>query len=130
QLRHENVVRFIGVCTNSNHFCIITELCDNGDMFDYMRRETKPSFSRQIMLMHDIAMGVTYLHTRRPSIIHRDLKSMNILISVDLQAKINDFGLARIRPKANASMHTQCGTPNWQAPEFWSPKPSYTEKVD
>lgn len=69
---------------------------------------------------------------------------------------MNDFGLARIRPKASALMHTQCGTPNWQgkrnrdnncirslivslicrgwkttlAPEFWSSNPSYTEKVD
>ena len=80
--------------------------------------------------MHDISLGVNYLHTRRPSIIHRDLKSMNILVSANLRAKINDFGLARIRPRANASMHTQCGTPNWQAPEFWSATPSYTEKVD
>lgn len=35
-------------------------------------------------------------------------------ISSDDRAKINDFGLARIRPRANASLHTQCGTPNWQ----------------
>ncbi|RKP25654.1 kinase-like domain-containing protein, partial [Syncephalis pseudoplumigaleata] len=87
----------------------------------------------QLMYMHDIAFGVSYLHTRRPSIIHRDLKSMNILasiISADNRAKINDFGLARIRPRANTIMHTQCGTPNWQAPEFWTPNPSYTEKVD
>ncbi|CAG8504169.1 24868_t:CDS:10 [Cetraspora pellucida] len=130
QLRHENIIHFIGVSTNTKHICIVTELCDNGDLFDYMRAYPKISFSQQIMFMHDIALGVTYLHTRRPSIIHRDLKSMNILISGDLRAKINDFGLARIRPKANASVHTQCGTPNWQAPEFWTPNPSYTEKVD
>jgi serine/threonine protein kinase len=80
--------------------------------------------------MYDIALGVSYLHTRRPSIIHRDLKSMNILISSNQRAKINDFGLARIRPTAKATMHTQCGTPNWQAPEFWCPQPRYTEKVD
>ncbi|KAF0425739.1 kinase-like protein [Gigaspora margarita] len=130
QLRHDNIIRFIGVSTNTRHLCIITELCENGDMFDFMRAYPKPSFAQQIMYMHDIALGVAYLHTRRPSIIHRDLKSMNVLISADLRAKINDFGLARIRPRANASMHTQCGTPNWQAPEFWTPKPSYTEKVD
>ncbi|KAG0305973.1 hypothetical protein BGZ98_003200 [Dissophora globulifera] len=130
QLRHENIVRFVGVCTNIQHLCIVTELCDNGDLYDYMRRARKPSFAQMIMYMHDIAIACSYLHTRRPSIIHRDMKSMNILISSDHRAKINDFGLARIRARANASMHTQCGTPNWQAPEFWTSNPRYTEKVD
>ncbi|KAJ1660106.1 hypothetical protein IWQ61_000904 [Dispira simplex] len=130
QLRHENIVRFIGVSTNARRLCIITELCEHGDLFDYMRRTRRPSFAQMTMYMHDIALGVAYLHTRRPSIIHRDLKSMNILISADNRAKINDFGLARIRPRANSTIHTQCGTPNWQAPEFWTTKPSYTEKVD
>ncbi|CAG8627544.1 kinase-like protein [Rhizophagus irregularis] len=130
QLRHENIIQFIGISTNTKQLFIITEFCENGDLFDYMRKVPRPPFTQQIMFMHDIALGITYLHTRRPSIIHRDLKSMNILISSNLRAKINDFGLARIRPKANASMHTQCGTPNWQAPEFWTPNPSYTEKVD
>ncbi|RUS21092.1 hypothetical protein BC937DRAFT_93694 [Endogone sp. FLAS-F59071] len=105
QLRHENIIRFIGVCSNPKHLSIITELCENGDLFDYMRRVRKPNFTQQVMFMHDISLGVSYLHTRRPSIIHR--------ISANLRAKINDFGLARIRPRANASLHTQCGTPNW-----------------
>ncbi|KAF9932634.1 hypothetical protein BGZ67_004676 [Mortierella alpina] len=130
QLRHENIIRFIGVCTNVKHLCIVTELCENGDLYDFMRKTKKPTFGRLIMYMHDIALACAYLHTRRPSIIHRDMKSMNVLISSDDRAKINDFGLARIRPRANASLHTQCGTPNWQAPEFWSPNPRYTEKVD
>ncbi|KAG0204835.1 hypothetical protein BGX28_003368 [Mortierella sp. GBA30] len=130
QLRHENIISFIGVCTNVRHLCIVTELCENGDLYDHMRKVRKPSFGRLLMYMHDIALAVAYLHSRRPSIIHRDMKSMNVLITSDDRAKINDFGLARIRPRANASMHTQCGTPNWQAPEFWTSKPSYTEKVD
>ncbi|KAI9593020.1 kinase-like domain-containing protein, partial [Syncephalis fuscata] len=84
QLRHDNIVRFIGVCTSSKHLCIVTELCDNGDLYDYMRKAKRPTFSQQLMYMHDIAFGVSYLHTRRPSIIHRDLKSMNILASTFL----------------------------------------------
>ncbi|KAG0755286.1 hypothetical protein G6F57_009174 [Rhizopus arrhizus] len=112
QLRHENVVKFIGVCTHPSHLCIVTELCSKGDLFDVIRAYPRPSFTQQVMYMYDIALGIAYLHTRRPSIIHRDLKSMNILISSDDRAKINDFGLARIRPKANTVMHTQCGTPN------------------
>ncbi|KAG2202866.1 hypothetical protein INT46_007546 [Mucor plumbeus] len=146
QLRHENVIRFIGVCTHPQHLCIITELCAKGDLFDVIRCYKKPNFSQLVMYMYDIALGVSYLHTRRPSIIHRDLKSMNILISSDDRAKVNDFGLARIRPKANILMHTHCGTPNWYshknkandfilkcnsktAPEYWSSNPSYTEKI-
>ncbi|KAJ1957624.1 kinase-like protein [Linderina pennispora] len=130
QLRHENIVKFIGVSAYKKRLCIVTELCDKGDLFDFMKRVPKPPFAQLMMLMHDIALGVSYLHTRRPSIIHRDLKSMNVLISADNRAKINDFGLARIRPRMNTMVHTACGTPNWQAPEFWALKPSYTEKVD
>lgn len=130
QLRHENIVKFIGVCANRRRLCIVTELCENGDLFDFMRRVPKPPFGQLMMFMHDIALGVSYLHTRRPSVIHRDLKSMNVLISADNRAKINDFGLARIRPRMNTMVHTACGTPNWQAPEFWATRPSYTEKVD
>jgi serine/threonine protein kinase len=130
QLRHDNIVRFIGISTHAKHLCIVTELCENGDLYDYMRRVPKPKFPQMISYMYDIAFGVSYLHTRRPSIIHRDLKSMNILISKDLKMKITDFGLARIRRGIRSLVHTQVGTPNWQAPEMWIIKPSYTEKVD
>ncbi|KAI8888298.1 kinase-like protein [Backusella circina FSU 941] len=65
QLRHENVIRFIGVCTHPQHLCIITELCAKGDLFDVIRNYKKPSFSQLVMYMYDIALGVSYLHTRR-----------------------------------------------------------------
>ncbi|KAG1056007.1 hypothetical protein G6F43_002077 [Rhizopus delemar] len=143
QLRHENVIRFIGVCTHPKHLCIITELCEKGDLFDVIRAYEKPKFSQLIMYMYDIALGVSYLHTRRPSIIHRvhaitHLPDLNLTLYLgfeineyfDDRAKVNDFGLARIRPNASMLMHTHCGTPNWQAPEYWSSNPSYTEKVD
>ncbi|KAG0252646.1 hypothetical protein BGZ95_006570, partial [Linnemannia exigua] len=130
QLRHENIVRFVGVCVNIKHLCIVTELCENGNLYDYMRKVRKPSFRRLILYMHDIALACSYLHTRRPGIIHRDMKSLNVLITSDDRVKVNDFGFSRIRPRANASLHTQCGTTNWQAPELWTPNPSYTEKVD
>jgi len=71
QLRHENIIQFLGISTNTKQIYIITEFCDHGDLFDYMRKVPKPPFTQQIMFMHDIALGITYLHTRRPSIIHR-----------------------------------------------------------
>lgn len=48
QLRHENVIRFIGVCTHPQHLCIITELCTKGDLFDVIRRYKKPNFAQQV----------------------------------------------------------------------------------
>ena len=74
------MIQFIGVCTNPQHLCIITELCTKGDLFDVIRKYKKPTFAQQVTYMYDIALGVSYLHQRRPSIIHRDLKSMNILV--------------------------------------------------
>ena len=44
----ENIIRFIGVSINSKHLCIITELCENGDLYDYMRKSTKPTFTQQV----------------------------------------------------------------------------------
>ncbi|RIA83025.1 kinase-like domain-containing protein [Glomus cerebriforme] len=58
-----------------------------------------------------------------------DLKPANILISSDLRAKINDFGLGRVQYEY-ASIHSQVGTPIWQAPELWSLYPSYSKNVD
>lgn len=48
QLRHENVIRFIGVCTNPQHLCIITEMCEKGDLFDVIRHYKKPNFAQQV----------------------------------------------------------------------------------
>lgn len=49
QLRHENVIRFIGVCTHPQHLCIITELCAKGDLFDVIRNYKKPNFSQLVI---------------------------------------------------------------------------------
>ena len=41
-------MRFIGVCTSTKHLCIVTELCDNGDLYDYMRKAKQPTLSQQV----------------------------------------------------------------------------------
>lgn len=100
-----------------SQYYIITEFCQHGDLSDYMISRQRPPFQRQLALMYDIAFGCAYLHARRPAIIHRDLKSLNILIDASGRAKIGDFGLAKIKKRAKVLMHTVVGTPNWQAPE-------------
>jgi serine/threonine protein kinase len=80
--------------------------------------------------MLDIAKGLFYLHDRKPSIIHRDCKSSNILITGRVTAKIADFGLAKVKQSTRSMVRSLVGTVNWQAPELWSPSPKYNHKVD
>ena len=81
-------------------------------------------------MMFDIASGLEYLHTRTPSVIHRDCKSSNILITAKGIAKIADFGLAKVKESTRSMVRSLVGTVNWQAPELWTAHPCYNHKVD
>lgn len=130
-LRHPNIVRFIGVSLGGAIPCtIVTELCRNGDLYDYIRKIPCPSYVQILGLMLDAARGVEYLHLRTPSIIHRDLKSPNVLITTNGSAKITDFGLARVKRDVMSMCATTCGTLNWQAPELWVARPAYNHSID
>ena len=134
EFSHPNIVRFRGICIpddNGSVPCmLVSELCENGDLFDYIRNVPTPSLKRLLGLMLDIARGLEYLHTRKPSIIHRDCKSSNILINRAGQAKVGDFGLARVKRSTRSMIKSLVGTVNWQAPELWHPAPRYDYKVD
>lgn len=81
--------------------------------------------------MLDIANGINYLHNiHKPSVIHRDCKSSNILITAKVTAKIADFGLAKVKQSTRSMVKSLVGTVNWQAPELWHAHPKYDHKVD
>lgn len=134
EFSHPNIVRFRGICIpedSSQVPCmLISELCENGDLFDYIRNVPPPPLKRVLRLMLDIARGLEYLHLRKPAIIHRDCKSTNILISRSGVAKVGDFGLARVKHTTRSMIRSLVGTVNWQAPELWHPNPRYDYKVD
>ncbi|KII89063.1 hypothetical protein PLICRDRAFT_40703 [Plicaturopsis crispa FD-325 SS-3] len=131
---HPNIVRFLGVSipenTRETPVMIISELCSNGDLFDYVRNVPPPSLHKILSMMLDIARGLEYLHLCKPSVIHRDCKSSNILITARGVAKIADFGLAKVKQSTRSMVRSLVGTVNWQAPELWHAHPKYNHKVD
>ncbi|KIY43511.1 kinase-like protein [Fistulina hepatica ATCC 64428] len=131
---HPNIVKFLGVSIPENRrdtpVMMISELCSNGDLFDYVRNVDSPSLYRVLHMMLDIASGLEYLHLCKPSVIHRDCKSSNILITAKGVAKIADFGLAKVKQSTRSMVRSLVGTVNWQAPELWHAHPKYDYKVD
>ncbi|KAI6005837.1 hypothetical protein EDD15DRAFT_2214117 [Pisolithus albus] len=119
---HPNIVRFLGVSLPENPrespVMIVSELCANGDLFDYVRNVPPPSLYKVLNIMLDIARGLEYLHMRKPSVIHRDCKSSQ------------DFGLAKVKQSTRSMVRSLVGTVNWQAPELWHAHPKYNHKVD
>jgi serine/threonine protein kinase len=63
---------------------LISELCENGDLYDYIRNVPPPPLKRTLRLMLDIAKGLEYLHMRSPSIIHRDVSNLRPWAWMDL----------------------------------------------
>jgi len=82
---------------------------------------------RKLSFCLDSAKGFLYLHTRTPPIVHRDVKSLNILITSEWKALVSDFGLTKV--KEAAKLDTRCGSPAWTAPEILRGE-GCTEKAD
>ena len=122
QLRHPNVVEYLGSCVTGHSLCLLTEYLVSGSLEDQLlrlRREGKRMrVQRVVGLAMDVAKGLNWLHHK--GIIHRDLKSANILITEAGRAKISDFGLSHVRRRHEESMvgyHGLAGSPSYIAPE-------------
>ena len=147
-LSHPNTVGLLGICMQP--FCIITDFCAYGDLFSYIasRRERNAPLPMDYILtvLKDIANGMNFLHTATPPILHRDLKSPNIMLcrlspdEEDLEtpypnpsflienhvnpketAKVADFGLS-LKSKVPQTERV-VDNPIWLAPELLSKQP-------
>uniref|UniRef100_A0A7S3D888 Uncharacterized protein n=1 Tax=Palpitomonas bilix TaxID=652834 RepID=A0A7S3D888_9EUKA len=129
RLEHANIVKYIGACFEPPNLCVITELLTRGSLSELLyKKKVKFGLGLALRLAKNIAEGCHYLHSLRPIIIHRDLKSSNILVDEHWNAKIADFGLSKFKSDAS---HTSgaLGTPGWTAPEIYRNE-KYDESVD
>ncbi|OHT07673.1 TKL family protein kinase [Tritrichomonas foetus] len=123
-LRHPFVLPLIGF-TNSYPFCIITKYIPGGSLFHVLRRKPFNLTGTDLTLIaYGVALAMKYIHGK--TLIHRDLKTQNILIDEKNFPVICDFGSTRVLDKV---MTGQCGTPNYMAPEFIRSEP-YDQSVD
>ncbi|PSR97894.1 Serine/threonine-protein kinase [Actinidia chinensis var. chinensis] len=118
RLRHPNVLLFMGAVTSPQRLCIVTEFLPRGSLFRLLQRNTsRLDWRRRAHMALDIARGMNYLHHCNPPIIHRDLKSSNLLVDKNWTVKVGDFGLSRLKHETYLTTKTGKGTPQWMAPE-------------
>lgn len=118
RLRHPNVVLFMGAVTRPPNLSIITEFLHRGSLYRLLHRPNNQlDERRRLRMAFDAARGMNYLHSCSPVIVHRDLKSPNLLVDRNWVVKVCDFGLSRMKHSTFLSSRSTAGTAEWMAPE-------------
>ncbi|KAL4151001.1 hypothetical protein PRNP1_010387 [Phytophthora ramorum] len=121
-VEHPRIVRFVGVAWDAlTDLCAVSEFMEGGDLFSQLRRFDRVEHRARgfdvdkAKIAAHVAQALTYLHSLEPVVLHRDLKSMNILLNSDGDAKLTDFGVSR--KWTVDTMTAGVGTRRWMAPE-------------
>lgn len=129
KLRHTRILMFLGACLQDGNRCIVTEYLPGGSLHRLIHEDwamLSRNFALQNNIISDIVKGMTYLHDK--NIIHRDLTPWNLLLDANMNCKVCDFGLSRIR-KENGEMTAALGCLPYQSPEVFKGE-KYSELAD
>eukprot|EP01088_Endostelium_zonatum_P019356 TRINITY_DN6649_c0_g1_i2.p1 TRINITY_DN6649_c0_g1~~TRINITY_DN6649_c0_g1_i2.p1 ORF type:complete len:1133 (-),score=354.80 TRINITY_DN6649_c0_g1_i2:85-3483(-) len=139
-LRHPNIVLFMGACFEPGKLMLVTELMSRGSVEDWIHPDPnksnstgapKPNFKQSMKIGYQAAIGMNWLHQLTPPFLHLDLKPANLLIDANYTIKLADFGLSVMRQSAQDKHKTTgaVGSPLYMSPEMLCQK-DYDEKVD
>ncbi|XP_022897986.1 probable serine/threonine-protein kinase PBL3 [Olea europaea var. sylvestris] len=121
-LRHENLVKLIGYCSESESRLLVYEFMTKGSLENHLFRKGGQlmGWPTRMRIAIDVARGLSFLHSLDANVIYRDLKASNILLDSDFNAKLSDFGLAREGPSGDRThVSTRVvGTRGYAAPEY------------
>ncbi|XP_030461687.1 probable receptor-like protein kinase At5g18500 [Syzygium oleosum] len=123
-VRHKNLVRLLGYCVEGTHRVLVYEYVNNGNLEQWlhgaMRQQGYLTWEARIKVLLGTAKALAYLHEAiEPKVVHRDIKSSNILIDDEFNAKVSDFGLAKLLGEGKSHVTTRVmGTFGYVAPEY------------
>ncbi|KAF9303284.1 hypothetical protein BGZ74_004050 [Mortierella antarctica] len=132
-LRHRHIIQFYEQCEVNGNVYLVMDLAENGSLASAIEKGTvTDDWPTKIRLAHEIARGLEYMHQKK--VIHRDLKSANVLLTKHMEVKLADFGLAAVRTttssKSTVSSDSRKGTTRWLAPELLVARPTYSTRSD
>ncbi|KAL6224825.1 hypothetical protein ACLB2K_003680 [Fragaria x ananassa] len=126
RVRHKNLVRLLGFCAEGAHRMLVYEYVNNGNLEQWIHGDVGPvsplTWEIRMNIILKTAKGLSYLHEGlEPKVIHRDIKSSNILLDKQWNAKVSDFGLAKLIGSERSYITTRVmGTFGYVAPEYAS----------
>jgi tRNA A-37 threonylcarbamoyl transferase component Bud32 len=114
KVHHKNVIQLIGAITKGPMLCLVTEFMHGGSMLSFLHKHAPLRLSQIVKYSTGVALGLDYLH--KINIVHRDVKTANLLMDENDVVKIADFGVARVMAN-DGVMTAETGTYRWMAPE-------------
>lgn len=130
-LKHKRLVTFIGACLEIPHPCLVTEYMPGGSLHHLLHvRKQRLPLLHAINMCLQLADGVNYLHSQNPVVVHRDLKTQNVVLDLGLNVKLCDFGLTESMERTHIEKRNNGGSPRYMAPELFDGNTKITEKVD
>jgi predicted Ser/Thr protein kinase len=127
QLRSNYLVRFYGYCL-SPKYCLVMEYLPGGSLYQLLHSKKELNWDMRYQIAKDIARGLAFLHAQ--GIMHRDIKSLNVLLDEHNRAKLTDFGLSRVKNESSTSTKSSVGTLFWMSPELFKRGGRYTQASD
>ncbi|WOL14845.1 hypothetical protein Cni_G23626 [Canna indica] len=124
RIHHRNLVQFLGYCQQEGKSILVYEFMHNGTLKEHLHassQERHISWINRLEIAEDAAKGIEYLHTGcSPTIIHRDLKTSNILLDKNMRAKVSDFGLSKPAVDESHVSSVVRGTLGYLDPEYYT----------
>ncbi|KAF9158935.1 hypothetical protein DFQ26_007099, partial [Actinomortierella ambigua] len=128
ELADRHIIQFYGTAFHEGKLVLIMDYADGGSLERAINTRRLGDWSTKTRIAQEIARGLAYIH--HEGIIHRDLKSMNVLLTRYMEVKLCDFGLATVQLQTSTMSKTPKGTFRWMAPEVLDLDPTYSTKSD